>query len=72
MWLLSSNPGKIFTRDTILENLRGIDYDGIDRSVDIRVSRLRKKLGDDTSRPYRIKTIRGKGYLFVEDAWDNK
>ncbi len=72
LWLLSSNPGKIFTRDTILENLRGIDYDGIDRSVDIRVSRLRKKLGDDTSRPYRIKTIRGKGYLFVEDAWDNK
>ena len=69
LWLLASNPGEIFTRDTILERLRGIDYDGIDRSVDIRISRLRKKLGDDTNHPYRIKTIRGKGYLFVKDAW---
>lgn len=70
LWLLASNPGEIFTRDTILENLRGIDYDGIDRSVDIRVSRLRKKLGDDTGHPLRIKTIRGKGYLFVKEAWE--
>ena len=70
LWLLASNPGKIFTRDAILESLRGIDYDGIDRSVDIRVSRLRKKLGDDTSHPLRIKTIRGKGYLFVKEAWE--
>jgi DNA-binding response OmpR family regulator len=69
LWLLASNPGEIFTRDAILENLRGIDYDGIDRSVDIRISRLRKKLGDDTSHPLRIKTIRGKGYLFVKEAW---
>ena len=70
LWLLASNPGKIFTRDAILESLRGIDYDGIDRSVDIRVSRLRKKLGDDTGHPLRIKTIRGKGYLFVKEAWE--
>jgi len=70
LWLLASNPGKIFTRDNILESLRGIDYDGIDRSVDIRISRLRKKLGDDTSHPLRIKTIRGKGYLFVKEAWE--
>ena len=70
LWLLASNPGEIFTRDTILERLRGIDYDGIDRSVDIRISRLRKKLGDDTSHPLRIKTIRGKGYLFVKEAWE--
>ncbi len=69
LWLLASSPGKIFTRDAILESLRGIDYDGIDRSVDIRISRLRKKLGDDTSHPFRIKTIRGKGYLFVKEAW---
>ena len=71
LWLLASNPGKIFTRDAILERLRGIDYDGIDRSVDIRISRLRKKLGDDTGHPVRIKTIRGKGYLFVKEAWED-
>jgi DNA-binding response OmpR family regulator len=70
LWLLASNPGKIFTRDAILESLRGIDYDGVDRSVDIRISRIRKKLGDDTSHPLRIKTIRGKGYLFVTEAWE--
>jgi DNA-binding response OmpR family regulator len=70
LWLLASNPGKIFTRDAILEILRGIDYDGVDRSVDIRISRLRKKLSDDTSHPLRIKTIRSKGYLFVKEAWE--
>lgn len=72
LWLLSSNPGEILSRDTILENLRGIDYDGFDRSVDIRISRLRKKLHDNAHRPFRIKTIRSKGYLFVQDAWDTK
>ena len=70
LWLLASRPGEILTRDVILDSLRGIDYDGADRSVDLRVSRLRKKLGDNTSHPTRIKTVRGKGYLFVKDAWE--
>ncbi len=70
LWLLATHAGEVLTRNTILDRLRGIGYDGLDRSVDIRVSRLRKKLGDDTSRPFRIKTIRGKGYLFVKDAWE--
>lgn len=69
LWLLASHAGEVLTRDQILEQLRGIDYDGLDRSVDIRISRLRKKLGDNTSRPFRIKTVRGKGYLFVKEAW---
>ena len=70
LWLLASRPGEILTRDIILDSLRGIDYDGADRSVDLRISRLRKKLGDNTSHPTRIKTVRGKGYLFVKDAWE--
>jgi len=69
LWLLASHAGEVLTRDTILDQLRGIGYDGLDRSVDIRISRLRKKLEDNTSRPFRIKTIRGKGYLFVKEAW---
>lgn len=69
LWLLASHAGEVLTRDTILDQLRGIGYDGLDRSVDIRISRLRKKLDDNTSRPFRIKTIRGKGYLFVKEAW---
>ncbi|MDI5349608.1 winged helix-turn-helix domain-containing protein, partial [Salmonella enterica subsp. enterica serovar Kentucky] len=42
--------------------LRGVNYDGLDRSVDVAISRLRKKLLDSAAEPYRIKTIRNKGY----------
>jgi len=67
--LLARNSGNAVSRDTLLQQLRGLEYDGSNRSVDILVSRLRKKLNDDPSNPKRIKTIRGKGYLFAEDAW---
>jgi len=69
LWLLASNAGHVMSRDSILETLRGIGYDGLDRSVDVRISRLRKKLGDDANHPYKIKTVWGKGYLWVKDAW---
>ena len=49
--------------------LRGVRYDGLDRSIDVAISRLRKKLGDDTADPRKIKTIRHKGYLFANDVW---
>ncbi len=70
LWLLAGHAGVILSRDTILERLRGIGYDGQDRSVDIRISRLRKKLHDNPAQPFRIKTVRGQGYLFVKEAWD--
>ena len=69
LWLLAQQAGQVLSRDDILESLRGISYDGMDRSVDLRISRLRKKLGDDPVRPARIKTVRGKGYLFVSESW---
>lgn len=69
LWLLVSQAGEVLSRDAILEQLRGIGHDGLDRSVDLRISRLRKKLGDDPNHPRIIKTVRGKGYLFVADAW---
>ncbi len=69
LWLLARHAGEVLGRDAILSALRKIDYDGVDRSVDLRISRLRKKLHDDPGLPARIKTIRGKGYLFVADAW---
>lgn len=69
LWLLASRNGQVLDRDTILSSIRGIAYDGLDRSVDVRISRLRKKLGDDSSKPARIKTVWGRGYLFVKDAW---
>ncbi len=61
--------GQVLDRDQLFKALRGIEYDGLDRAVDVSVSRLRKKLGDSSSRPFRIKTVWGQGYLFVPDAW---
>lgn len=69
LWLLASHAGRILTRDDILGNLRGIGFDGTDRSIDARISRLRKKLLDDPDAPTRIKTVRGKGYLFSNSDW---
>ncbi|PCJ15284.1 MAG: DNA-binding response regulator [Gammaproteobacteria bacterium] len=67
LWLLASNAGKILSREEIFEALRGIEYDGQDRSIDVRVSRIRPKIGDDPMNPKRIKTVRSKGYLFVKE-----
>lgn len=67
LWLLASNAGTILSREEIFERLRGIQYDGQDRSIDVRVSRIRPKVGDDPMNPRRIKTVRSKGYLFVKD-----
>jgi two-component system OmpR family response regulator/two-component system response regulator RstA len=72
LWLLASNAGNILTRDDILGRLRGIGFDGSDRSIDARISRLRKKLLDDPDTPARIKTVRGKGYLFSKSDWEAK
>lgn len=67
---LARNAGAVLSRDDIFNNIRGIEYDGLDRTVDVRISRLRKKLRDNSSQPQKIKTIWGKGYLFVRDAWN--
>lgn len=69
LWTLASAAGTVLTREVIFANLRGIEYDGLDRSIDLGISRLRAKLNDTTNPPTKIKTVRGKGYLFVRDAW---
>ena len=69
LWLLASKAGEVQNRDYIYKAVIGREYDGLDRSVDVRISRLRKKLHDSTETPFRIKTIWGQGYLFVPDAW---
>lgn len=72
LWLLASQAGNILSRDKISESLTGVEYDGLDRSIDIRISRLRKLLGDDPNEPRGIKTVRGQGYLFVSDGWNEQ
>jgi DNA-binding response OmpR family regulator len=71
LWILAVNGGRTLDREMLFRETRGIAYDGLDRSVDIAISRLRKKLGDNTTKPWRIKTVWGLGYLFVKDAWDD-
>jgi len=66
---LASHPGEIQSRERLFKSLYNRDYDGLDRMLDIRISRLRRKLDDDAENPQRIKTIWGQGYLFVPDAW---
>ena len=68
LWLLALNAGRTLSREEIFTQLRGIEYDGQDRSIDVRISRIRPKLGDDPVTPRLIKTIRGKGYLFVREV----
>lgn len=72
LWELATHAGLIMDRDALLKNLRGVSYDGLDRSVDVAISRLRKKLNDSATEPYRIKTVRNKGYLFAPHAWDTE
>jgi len=68
LWLLASNAGRVLTREQIFTALRGVGYDGQDRSIDIRISKIRPKIGDDPLQPRLIKTLRSKGYLFVGEA----
>ncbi|EKT4098163.1 winged helix-turn-helix domain-containing protein [Stenotrophomonas maltophilia] len=65
LWTLASRSGEVLSRDDLLNSVRGIDFNGLDRSVDMCVSKLRRKLQDDPRDPARIKTVRGQGYLFL-------
>lgn len=70
--LLAKNADCCLNRDNIMYALRGREYDGIDRSIDLRISYLRKKLGDNTQKPFKIKTQHGKGYMLISAAWDKQ
>jgi len=63
--LLVRRRGRVLSRARILDETRGVDWEAYDRSVDILVSRLRQKLGDDPRQPAFIRTVRGVGYRFV-------
>ncbi|MFO0014604.1 MAG: response regulator [Planctomycetota bacterium] len=68
LYLLAQNAGKPLSRGEIFQTIHGIKFDGLDRSIDLRISRLRKKLGDDPLHPKRIKSIRGTGYLLALES----
>lgn len=65
---LATHPEEMQSREKLYQQLYKRDYDGVDRTLDVRISHLRKKLGD-TGDPEKIKTVWGHGYLFVPGAW---
>ena len=69
LWALAARSGEVLSRDDLSHDLKGREYDGFDRSIDICISRLRRKLEENPEKPERIKTVWGSGYLFVPDAW---
>lgn len=62
---LAQRAGQVVSRDDICRELRGYEWDGLDRTIDIRVARLRRKLGDDGKSAEVIKSVRGEGYLMA-------
>ena len=67
LMLVAAQPGKVVTRDELCRALFGIEYDGLNRAVDIRVARLRRKLGDCGRSATIIKSVYGVGYLLATD-----
>ena len=65
---LAQNAGNVVSRNDIYKQIQGIPYDGLDRSIDLRISRLRKKIGDDPNHPQRIKSVRGVGYILAIES----
>jgi two-component system OmpR family response regulator len=68
--ILAQAAGTVLSRDDILKQLRGIEFDGLDRTVDAGISRLRRRFEDASPEPQKIKTIWGRGYLFSPSAWE--
>ncbi|NQD38506.1 response regulator [Permianibacter sp. IMCC34836] len=65
LWLLGQHAGEVLSREEIHQRIFRVEYDGVDRTIDLRISRIRKKIGDDPRSPQIIKTVRGSGYLFA-------
>src|SRR6266852_2731098 len=66
--LFVRNRGRVLSRDRIMDETRGIDWEAYDRSIDVLVSRVRQKLGDDPRQAAFIRTVRGIGYRFIGGA----
>jgi DNA-binding response OmpR family regulator len=62
--VLVERPNRVLSRDELMDQLKGFERDPFDRSIDIRVTRLRRKIEDDSATPHFIRTVRGEGYLF--------
>jgi DNA-binding response OmpR family regulator len=63
--VLAERAGRVLTREQLVDLVRGSPDEAFERSIDVHISHLRKKLGDDPRSPRILKTVRGIGYLFT-------
>jgi two-component system, OmpR family, phosphate regulon response regulator OmpR len=63
--VLARHPGRVLTRDQIMDELKGHPLDAFDRSIDVHISRIRAVIEDDPKAPRRVLTVRGAGYVFA-------
>ncbi len=70
--VLAQSPGRVLSRDQIMDSLTGHPLDAFDRSIDVHISRIRAVIEDDAKAPRRVLTVRGAGYVFArkQDADD--
>jgi DNA-binding response OmpR family regulator len=62
---LARSPGRVLSRDRLMEALKGTALEAFDRSIDVHISRIRAEIEDDAKKPRRVITVRGAGYLFA-------
>lgn len=65
LWSLAKAKGRVRSREHLLDEIRDREYEVFDRSVDVHISALRKKLGDDAKEPHYIRTLRAVGYMLI-------
>ncbi|HUX62303.1 response regulator [Sulfuricella sp.] len=66
--LFARHPNQMLSRDALMDMLKGYERDSFDRSIDVRVTRLRRKIEDNPVVPVFIRTVRGEGYMFTPDS----
>ncbi len=63
--VLAKSPGRVLSRDQIMDALKGHPLEAFDRSIDVHISRIRSVIEDDPKNPKRVLTVRGSGYVFA-------
>lgn len=64
---MANFPGRVLSRDSLMDQIRGEDLEAFDRSIDVHISRIRAEIEDDPKHPKRIITVRGAGYVFARE-----
>ncbi|MGQ9546311.1 MAG: response regulator transcription factor [Dehalococcoidia bacterium] len=66
LWVLAKEPGRVFSRANLIEEALGYDFEGVDRTIDVHILNLRRKIERDSTHPRYIRTVYGIGYKFAE------